>query len=60
MFNVLAALYAKSSNDSTMMKVELSQAAAASAQMLAELFEDFEENDGLEFKMLINEVKKEA
>ena len=28
--------------------------------MLAETFEDFEENDGLEFKMLFNEVKMES
>ena len=28
--------------------------------MLAQTFEDFEENNGLEFKMFFNEVKKEA
>ena len=28
--------------------------------MLAEILADFEEQDGLEFKMLLNDVKKEA
>lgn len=56
----MAALYVQSEDDSSQMKVELGQAASASAQMLAELFEDFEENGGVEFKMLLNEVKKEA
>ena len=43
-----------------MRDIGVSQAAVTTASMLAETFEDLEENDGLEFKMLFNEVKKES
>ena len=36
--------------------IGMSQAAVTTTAMLAEIFEDLELNNGLEFKMLLNEV----
>ena len=55
-FTVLAGLY----TDSEGLSVGQSQAAGTTVSILAETFEDFEENDGLDFKMLLNEVRKES
>ena len=41
------------------LSVGISQAAATTSSMLAEVFEDLESNGGVEFKMLLNDVKKE-
>ena len=63
-FNVLSGLYMHSvrttEQTESIVTVSLSQAAGTTASMLAQTFEDFEENNGLEFKMFFNEVKKEA
>ena len=56
-FAVLAGLYCQ---EDAARDIGVSQAAVTTASMLAETFEDLEENDGLEFKMLFNEVKKES
>ena len=55
-FTILAAHYVNPDD----LSVNLSQAAGATASILSDTLEDFEVNNGLEFKMLINQVKKEA
>ena len=60
-FNVLAGLYlSDESVRNFQTSVGVGQAAATTATMLAEVYSDFEENSGLEFKMLLNDVQKEV
>lgn len=56
-FNVLAGLYKADDSELT---IGFSQAAGTTATMLSDTLADFEENDGLEFKILLNELKQES
>ena len=46
--------------DNNEVDIGMSQAAVTTAAMLAEIFEDLEQNGGLEVRMLLHEGKKET